>query len=63
MDGAGHMFPVFAVWLSCLLRLGKQGVFTSSLGPVVRAEMNGFVFIRTAEENVAVPAKIKLYFT
>lgn len=57
------MFPVFTVWLSCLLRLGKQGVFTSSLGPVVRAEMNGFVFIRMAEENVAVPAKIKLYFT
>lgn len=35
----------------------------NSIGPVVRAEMNGFVLIRTAEKNVVVFTVIKLYFT
>lgn len=35
----------------------------SSTGPVVRAEMNGFVLIRTAEKNVVVLTVTKLYFT
>lgn len=34
-----------------------------SKGPVVRAEMNGFVLIRTAEKNVVVLTVIKLDFT
>lgn len=34
----------------------------SSLGPVVRAEVNGFV-LRTAEENVVVLTVIKLHST
>lgn len=52
MDGAEHKFSVFELWLFCLLRLGKRGVCVSSLGPVVRAEMNVFVFIRRAKEMV-----------
>lgn len=51
---------MFELWS---LKTGNGGVFLSSLGPVIRVEMNGFVFIRITEENAAVPAVLKLYFT
>lgn len=38
-------------------------MFMSSVGPVVRAEMNGFVLMRMAEKNVVILTVIKLYFT
>lgn len=58
-----EVFSEFELRLFCLLRFGERVVFMNSIGPVARAEMNGFVLISMAEKNVIILTVTKLYFT